>query len=930
MKRDRAYHKAYAEKILAECTHEQKLDILCGRFAVWGEAAHGVQARHDQSFDLGEPVFTTVFQNPVGFAATWDKDLMREIGELVGIEARSLFLEKKHYAICMFAPTVDMERDPRWGRNEEAYGEDPHLTSRIAGEYILGMAGDDPTFVRCGAVLKHFYGNNVEDDRCCSDSKIPEHLKNSYYIHVFEEVIDYADPLGVMTSYNYVNGIPNTFNPEITTRLKARGLPFVTGDGGVIMLSIEKQKEAATMAEALAGAIHAGMDAFLENGRNVRAGLTEALEKGLISETELDQVALNLLTAYSMLGLLPGQTPFSKEEYNLSRVNTPAGRALARKASAEAAVLLKNTPAVTGEEHPNESAYELDLASSDASTSGENDTPPAHGILPLDEAEPVLLLGPFSDCCPLDWYSGITSHKVTLREGLDGKALTSESLYPYVRIRLGGSGISGFDTSENTVVSENSLSSGNTTISGNNPSSGNTAVSENDPSSGNTAVSENNPSSGNTAVSENDFSPSDHSPDESQYDTSPEILYAGLDGMRIVPVPKEKAEIFRIMLWDVSRITIRSVTTGKLLTTHSPDLKILNSEVPEEKFALYAYRDEAFSWFVQEAFQMIDSSGEAIHFTAENALHFWEDDRIAGIRNNDGEMALTFETVKTAEALLDEAGKSASERVTVTGETDGERVTVTGETDGKRVTEAGETDIERVTDTGETNDEQVTDADKKPPVVIAAFGLHPMVNGKEERDRPTIDFPPFQRALLRKIREVYPEIILVLHTNSPIAIVEEQNAPEIRGILWMATGSEEYGNSLADVIYGRVSPAGRLCQTWYMSDDQLPAITDYDIEKSKTTYIYLEEDPLYRFGYGMTYTTFKQEILDQTPGRVTVRVRNTGDRTSDEVIQVYKRPAGKYRLYQEKTEPGCRLTGFTRLKDIAPGETREIQIPCRY
>ena len=773
MKRDRTYHKQTAADFLKGLTLEQKLLVISGRaeeriaaglptFESLGEAAHGVQARHDQSFDLGTPVYTTVFQNPVGFSATFDKELMHEIGELVGIEGRSLFLHGMHQAICMLAPTIDMERDPRWGRNEEAYGEDPHLTSRIAGEYILGMAGDDPTFVRCGATLKHFYGNNVENDRSLANSNIPEHLKDSYYIHVFEEVIDYADPLGVMSSYNYVNGVPNTFNPEITTRLKKRGLPYVSGDGGVITLAITKQKEVNTMAEALTRAIHAGMDTFPEDGRNVRAGLTEALESGMLTEAELDQVVLNRLTVYSMLGLLPGQEPFSKEEYTPSRVDTAEGRALARKASAEAAVLLKNEGS----------------------------------ILPLSEDKNVLLLGPFADRCPMDWYSGITSHQVTLREGLGEKAPVSESLYPYVRIRLDGTGTS----------------------------------------------------------------------------------YAGLDGIRIVPVEKDKAEVFRIMLWDDSRITLRSETTGKLLTTHNPDEAIINSEIPEEKFELYAYRDEAFSWFVQEAFQMIDSEGEVLHFTDENALHFWEDSRIAGICNHDGKTALTFETVMTAEELLEEAGAAAG----------------------------------------------------KSSTVIASFGLHPIINGKEERDRTTIDFPPFQRALLRKIRETHDEIILVLHTNSPIAIVEEQNAAEIHGILWMATGSEEYGNSLADVIYGKTGPAGRLCQTWYMSDDQLPAITDYDIEKNKTTYIYMEDDPLYRFGYGLTYTTFEQEITDQAPGCVTVRVRNTGDRTSDEVIQVYKRPSGEYRLYEEKSDPGCRLTGFTRLKDIAPGESREIRISCRY
>ena len=773
MKRDRAYHISRAEEFLKKLDLEQKLLVIGGRteeriaaglppFEGLGEAAHGIQARHDQSFDFGEPVYTTVFQNPVGFAATWDKELMHEIGELVGTEGRSLYSEGKHNAICMLAPTVDMERDPRWGRNEEAYGEDPHLTSRIAGEYILGMAGDDPRYVRCGATLKHFYGNNVENKRSLSDSNISDELKDSYYIHVFEEIIDYADPLGVMSSYNYVNGIPNTFNPELTTRLKKRGLPFVTGDGGVISLAVHMQKEAGSVAEALVRAIHAGMDSFPEDARVIRAGLSEALDKGMLREEELDRVVLNRLTAFSMLGLLPEdegvEEVFPKDVYNESRVDTEEGRALARRASAEAAVLLKNES----------------------------------GVLALSEDTSVILLGPFADRCPMDWYSGISSHQVTLKEGLGGHVTACEALYPYVRIRMDST------------------------------------------------------------------------------------RYAGLDGIHVVPVEKEQAEIFRIMLWDDSRITIRSVSTGMLLTTHDPKRQIINSEIPEDGFELYANSEDAFSWFIQEAFQMIDADGNVLHFTEENVLHFWEDERIAGICNFDGSMPACFETVKAAEKLLAEQPEGST--------------------------------------------------------AIASFGLHPMVNGKEERDRTDIELPPFQRVILRRIREKYQQVILVLHTNSPVAIVEEQESSGIPAILWMATGSEEYGNSLADVLYGKVSPAGCLCQTWYRSDDQLPAIDDYDIKKNRMTYIYLEDEPLYRFGYGLSYTEFTQEIVSQQhdPGQVTVRVKNTGDYTSDFVVQVYIKPSGEYRLYEEKSEPGCRLTAFTRLRELLPGEEREITLSCRY
>ena len=787
MKRDRAYHREKAAEFLAKLTREQKLLVINGtaeervaaglpRLEEYGEAAHGVQARHDQTFDLGEPVFTTVFQNPVGFAATFDKELMREIGDLTGVEARSLYKEKKHRALCMLAPTVDMERDPRWGRNEEAYGEDPHLTSRIAGEYILGMAGEDPRYVRCGATLKHFYGNNVENDRNLADSNISDYLKDNYYVQVFEEVIDYADPLSVMASYNYVNGVPQTFTPEITTRLKDRGLPFVTGDGGAISMGVIRQKEAESFTDSLVRAIGVGMDAFPEEHAVVRKGLAEALDLGKLSEEAFDRVVLNRLTAYSLLGLLPEdegvEEAFPDSVYNLSRVDSPEGRALARRASAEAVVLLKNEKRA----------------------------------LPLREEERVLLLGPFADRCPMDWYSGITSHQVTLREGLGAAAAGCEALYPYVRIRMSDGG------------------------------------------------------------------------------------YAGLDGQKVISVDQEHAEVFRIMLWDDSRFTLRATSNGKILTTHKPGQRVINSEEPED-FHLYASAEDVFSWFAKEAFQMIDAAGKAICFTEENALHFWEDERIAGISNFDGSIRLSFETVETAEELLRKTRGVPADRV------------------------------------------------------IAVFGLHPIVNGKEERDRTTIQLPPFQRVLLRMIRKQYVQVELVLHTNSPVAIVEETEDPVVTSITWMATGSEEYGNSLADVLFGRVSPAGRLCQTWYQSDDQLPEITDYDIKKNKITYIYMEEEPLFRFGFGLSYATFDQEITAQSGGKtvmeagktadyeaghVTVRVKNTGSVVSDEVVQVYRKPEGGYRLFEDKTLPGCRLAAFTRLHDMEPGEERSVDLVCRY
>ena len=132
--------------------------------SVGGEAAHGVEGRNDQN-GLGKPDVTTSFPQPIGMSASWDPELIRQAGEITGTEARVVWHRHQGHGLSRWAPTVDLERDPRWGRNEEGYGEDPVLTGKMAGAYIRGMQGDDPKYLRCAATLKHFYGNNTEVGR---------------------------------------------------------------------------------------------------------------------------------------------------------------------------------------------------------------------------------------------------------------------------------------------------------------------------------------------------------------------------------------------------------------------------------------------------------------------------------------------------------------------------------------------------------------------------------------------------------------------------------------------------------------------------------------------------------------------------------------------------------------------------------------------
>ena len=161
--------------LLAKMTIEEKLGCLSSRMpalerlgipamSFGGEAAHGVEARNDQN-TLGGPEPTTSFVQPIGMSATWDPELIRQAGTVTGTEARVIYHRHPDRGLSRWAPTVDLERDPRWGRTEEGYGEDPVLTGEMASAYVQGMQGDSDRYLRVAATLKHFYGNNTEVGR---------------------------------------------------------------------------------------------------------------------------------------------------------------------------------------------------------------------------------------------------------------------------------------------------------------------------------------------------------------------------------------------------------------------------------------------------------------------------------------------------------------------------------------------------------------------------------------------------------------------------------------------------------------------------------------------------------------------------------------------------------------------------------------------
>ena len=226
---------------------------------------------------------------------------------------------------------------------------------------------------------------------------------------------------------------------------------------------------------------------------------------------------------------------------------------------------------------------------------------------------------------------------------------------------------------------------------------------------------------------------------------------------------------------------------------------------------------------------------------------------------------------------------------------------------------------------------------RKADAAIVVVGNHPTCNagwdvcpvpsnGKEDMDRKTIVLE--QEELVKKIFAVNPRTVEVLRSSFPYAIVWSQvNLP---AIVHMTHSSEEEGHGLADVLFGSYSPAGRLNQTWPTGDAQLPPMMDYDIRHGRT-YMYLKEKPLYDFGYGLSYTSFAYEDLSLSAHsatadgkvEVTVKVKNTGERASDEVVQMYVQHLGS-----AVERPKLELKGFARVH-IEAGEEKDVVLDLK-
>ena len=308
----------------------------------WNEGLHGI-ARSG---------YATLFPQAIGLAASWDTGLMHEVASTISTEARAKYnqairdnIHDIYYGLTIWSPNINIFRDPRWGRGQETYGEDPYLTSRLGVAFVKGLQGDEPAYLKTVATPKHFaVHSGPESDRHRFNVRPSPQDLASTYLPAFRATIIEGHADSVMCAYNAINGVPACANQELLGTVLRKSWNFrgyVTSDCGAIsdFFASGGHKFSPDEKHAAAAGVQAGTDTSC--GDEYRA-LVAAVKAGILPEDTVDQAVKRLFAARFRLGLFdpPHKVPFSRIPF--SENDSAAHRALALEAARKSLVLLKN------------------------------------------------------------------------------------------------------------------------------------------------------------------------------------------------------------------------------------------------------------------------------------------------------------------------------------------------------------------------------------------------------------------------------------------------------------------------------------------------------------------------------------------------------------------------------------------------------------
>lgn len=391
-------YRKRAKELVAQMTLEEKVGqtlyqapaiprLGIKAYNWWNEALHGV-ARAGTA---------TVFPQAIGMAATFDEDLLEQVGDAVSTEARAKFnMQQKaddtdiYKGLTFWAPNVNIFRDPRWGRGHETFGEDPYLTSRLGVRYVMGLQGHDEDYLKAAACAKHFaVHSGPESVRHEFNAEVSEQDLRETYLPAFKACVQEGKVEAVMGAYNRTNGAPCCGNSYLLQDILRKEWGFeghVTSDCWAIKDFHEGHLVTSTLVESVSMAMNNGCDL---NCGNLFHFLTQAVENGMVDEKRLDEAVENLFMARMKLGVLDKkeENPFDKIPYTV--VDSEEMRKLNREVARRSVVLLKN------ENH----------------------------ILPLDKKKlhTIGVIGPNADSrkALVGNYEGTSSRYITVLEGIE-------------------------------------------------------------------------------------------------------------------------------------------------------------------------------------------------------------------------------------------------------------------------------------------------------------------------------------------------------------------------------------------------------------------------------------------------------------------------------------------------------------------------------
>jgi beta-glucosidase len=766
----------------------------------WSEGLHGV-ARAGKA---------TSFPQAIGMAATFDPALVHAEATAISDEARAKYnrfqqrgMHGRYEGLTFWAPVINIDRDPRWGRGQETFGEDPYLTSRMGVAFVEGLQGTDPRYRKVDATAKHFaLYSGPESGRHHRNIDVSDEDLYDTYLPAFQALVQTGKVAAVMASYSSVDGTPAVANHRLLQGI-LRGAwgyqGYVVSDCDAVGDVYQTRKLVPTAAQAAALAANAGTD--LDCG-DTYAALVKAVHAGKVSERTLDAEVTRLMLARFRLGMFdpPAKVPWSKLPYSV--VESPRHVALARRAADESMVLLRNA-----------------------------------GVLPLSTAvRRIAVIGPTADSVPalLGDYHGTPAHPVTVLDGIRSAAPGATVTY-----EKGAELVAGFDGPDvGTVVPAQYLR----------PAPGSDAH----------------------GLRGEYFHGAGFSGTPVLTRVDPEVDFNWVYGVRTVDLVAEGT---------LSETQAKRLSGGPFAVRWNG---LLTPPVTG-RYELGAAADSGFKLYLDG--RLVLDRMDAASKLAMPGAHV---DLVAG---------------RSYRVRLEYVHGENNASVRLAWRLPGAKSPF----------------------------EAALDAARKADVVIFVGGLTAQIEGEEMPvrypgfdggDRTDLRLPATQQKLLEAVQATGKPVVLVLTGGSALALDWAKQHVSAILMAWYPGG--QGGNAVADALFGKIDPAGRLPVTFYTGVAQLPPFDDYAM--AGRTYRYFTGQPLFPFGYGLSYTTFAYSglhlshtaLAPNEPLRVSVSVRNTGRVAGDEVVQLYVHADGVPGIRAVKT-----LAGFQRVA-LAPGQQREV------